>query len=129
MKEADFGKVVELVDLIREQFEVERKKKEIEEKFIETFGIKPKVVNVSSAEATFRDSELPEEIHNKIRDLLDDLGMAYDCFDLHLTTYRTECEENHEWKADIVGHSVVLTKVEDGIKCKLQILAIWEDRI
>ena len=129
MEKADFSKVAELIEMISQKFEIERKKKEMEEEFIEVFGLEPKVVNVNSAETILRDNELPSELSNKIRRLLDDLGLTYDCFDLHLEVYRTEYENNYDWKADIVGSSITLVKVKNEIKYKLQILAIWEDRI
>jgi len=123
------NKIVELIELIREQFEVERKKKEIEKKFIETFGMIPETVNVNSAELNLKDNELPDEIYNKISSLLNDLGISYDYFDLLLTVYRTEYENDKDWESDIIGTNVVLTKTENGIKYKLQITPIWEDRI
>lgn len=95
----DWGKIENLVELAKQQLEIEKKKDELRSKFIEAFGIEPRKVTTEVALVEYNDSEIPKDIRTKIYSLLNDLGCDFDFFKIHMAVYRTIYDENHDWKA------------------------------
>jgi len=116
-------KVIGLLDKLRELREIEKRKKEVKERFKEVFGIEPEIVTVDKAK-----SEITETSVIRIAEqLLFDLGYNPAWVSIILICKRVLSEElrnkNTDWQLDEYG--LGLHKYESGFVYMMRI--DWED--
>ena len=117
-------KIEGLIEKMRKELEIEKRKEEMRQAFIEQYGIEPENLTIDKAFAQFRDSELPEHIRHKIYDLLNDLGIYYDYFEISLIAMR-EDGVDQDW--DIVAvYDIHMSCRKDNIYYQVSIKPIEE---
>ena len=117
-------KVEGLVERLRKELEIEKRKEEMRQAFIEQYGIEPDNLTIDKAYSTYRDSELPEHIRGKVEELLNDLGIYYDYFEITLIAMK-EDGVDQDW--DIVAiYNIHMSCRKDNIYYQVSIKPIEE---
>jgi len=117
-------KVEGLVERLRKELEIEKRKEEMKRAFEQMYGIEPKNLTIDKAYSTYRDNELPEHIKGKIEELLNDLGIYYDYFEISLIAMREDGIDQY-W--DIVAvYDIHMSCRKDNIYYQVSIKPIEE---
>jgi len=119
-------RIESLIERLEKELEVERKKEEMITAFVKEFGIEPQKTTVEKAFSVFRDKELPERVRHIIYDLLNNLNIEYDYFELHIQVYRTIADTEPEWKAS-KSTIITLEKIQNKLHYIIEIFPCFED--